>query len=669
MGGPATADLMFEQERNKDYITTLGRQKIYRIKGVDMRTLTQEWGPLLGRVALEDSSRDDAEFYVGPRSAILDGQVRVVSWVSPAAAVLFDSGTSWQGQQVRVKRRFQVRGHHVTGYSDAWVKSDGREAFPPPEAQPRLRPRPSARGASLIPGEGQAIGRRVNNAAEIERRKILRETMKGGRPRSKDLTPAAAQRPPKPNDEFLAANPDFAAALERGASAPPLGTVEDELVAALRAPRGEQLSSILPTLQPSQYRAVTSDPSSTFLFAGHPGTGKTVVATHRAAWLVNGDRSDSFDYILAVGPTESWASHVQGVIQDLGEVGRVEVRSMQGLLKFFLETDWVDSVERDNYMHTDEALGRLILRITEGRSRKAFAAAYSDLRAHRASRVEEQDLDLWCARLPAHADDALRQPELWPALALLKIRTDSFQKFQHVVVDEAQDIRPLEWMVLRALNAGQWTVVGDLNQRRTAFTPSSWEAVARYLGVERHDVVELEQGYRTTQQITDFASRLLGKRSRGRASAALGSGEEPRIIDARALGRTVEAAALTEAKRLANRHLGGRVAVITTQPGRLQAAAVRAGWERAGAKHKVGSFRRVNDDGIPLEFHLLHPNQARGLEFDGVVVVEPAEFRTLLGQHGGAGTHGPLYTSLTRANLSLTVVHWKPLPALLLPKR
>ncbi len=53
---------------------------------------------------------------------------------------------------------------------------------------------------------------------------------------------------------------------------------------------------------------------------------------------------------------------------------------------------------------------------------------------------------------------------------------------------------------------------------------------------------------------------------------------------------------------------------------------------------------------------VLEPEQARGLEFDAVVVVEPSAFPTRAGQHG------LLYTSLTRANRELVVVHSEPLP-------
>jgi DNA helicase IV len=53
---------------------------------------------------------------------------------------------------------------------------------------------------------------------------------------------------------------------------------------------------------------------------------------------------------------------------------------------------------------------------------------------------------------------------------------------------------------------------------------------------------------------------------------------------------------------------------------------------------------------------VLSPDEARGLEFDGAVVVEPADFPQ------NYGRRGPLYTALTRPNRELSVVHAKPLP-------
>lgn len=656
-------ELLYEQERNKDYIISLGRKRTYAIKGVDERALAAEWGPLLGRVSMASSADDDSEFYVGHRGVVLADQVRVVSWASPAAAVLFDGGNRWRGQEVRVKRRFHSRGHQVTGYVDTWFKRDGRPPFPALESQPsRPRPRPGSPDRGRSEKTLAEVVSTPNNLGEIERRRRLQEAMRQGRYNAQLTTErqSATRREPD-NEQFLTEHPQMAQALAITHTDPVPVSAEEALVAVLRAPRREALRSILPTLQPSQYEAVTSDPLADQLFIGHPGTGKTVIATHRAAWLTNPDREQALDYVLAVGPTDGWAAHVSQVIADLGEQDHVTVLSLPGLFHGFLESEWVPPRERDNYMDTDMALGDAILSITPQTSQLTFDQAYQRLRNYVPVGTPNAELMTWCKALPASLGEALRRTELWPALALLKIRIDRFTKFHHIVVDEAQDLRPLEWMVLRALNGGQWSIIGDLNQRRTAFTPSSWDHITELLDISDPKKTELEQGFRTTQQITDFAARLLDRRTRARTSAALGAGEAPHILDARALNRPVESTALSEVKRLAKRNPQWRIAVITTNVKRMGSAATQASWRRAGAKNRVGSYE-WGPGGQTALFHLLHPYQARGLEFDAVIVVEPADFPTLLGQFGGAGTHGPLYTSLTRANLHLSIVHWKPLP-------
>ena len=74
---------------------------------------------------------------------------------------------------------------------------------------------------------------------------------------------------------------------------------------------------------------------------------------------------------------------------------------------------------------------------------------------------------------------------------------------------------------------------------------------------------------------------------------------------------------------------------------------LKAGWRRADH----GNWREDS-----RELALRTPETARGIEFDGVVVVEPGEFPKNLGRVGA------LYTSLTRANRELCIVHFAPLP-------
>jgi superfamily I DNA/RNA helicase len=106
---------------------------------------------------------------------------------------------------------------------------------------------------------------------------------------------------------------------------------------------------------------------------------------------------------------------------------------------------------------------------------------------------------------------------------------------------------------------------------------------------------------------------------------------------------------VAEALRLAHVHEGGSVAVIAVNRRPLVREFRRSGFTMAGPES-----RTLTRNGRSVS--VLDAEEARGLEFDAVVVVEPAEFPKNLGRHG------LLYTSLTRANRQLAVVHALPLP-------
>jgi len=108
-------------------------------------------------------------------------------------------------------------------------------------------------------------------------------------------------------------------------------------------------------------------------------------------------------------------------------------------------------------------------------------------------------------------------------------------------------------------------------------------------------------------------------------------------------------AAVSAATEIFGRVEGGTVAIIATEPVSIQKHLERKGWEC-----DPGDFSTWKNGGAVLR--LLPPDRSRGLEFDGVVVVEPASFPLNLGRQG------VLYTALTRANRFLSVVHHRQLP-------
>ena len=216
----------------------------------------------------------------------------------------------------------------------------------------------------------------------------------------------------------------------------------------------------------------------------------------------------------------------------------------------------------------------------------------------------------------------------------------------HVVVDEAQDLSPMECRALgRRCSTGAATVLGDLAQGTTPWAASSWASLLSNLGKPETDVRELSVGYRVPRQILDYASSLLAViapelRPASSLRADPGALDIVRVPSA-ALAREVVAACARACAR------PGSVAVIAADP---QVRTLASALDAAGVEHGTpGSDARLT---------LVPVTLAKGLEFDHVIVVEPAR----IAQAEARGLQR-LYVALTRAVSRLTVVYAEPLPA------
>ena len=215
----------------------------------------------------------------------------------------------------------------------------------------------------------------------------------------------------------------------------------------------------------------------------------------------------------------------------------------------------------------------------------------------------------------------------------------------HVVIDEAQDLSPMECRALgRRCSTGAATVLGDLAQGTTPWAAPSWDSLLSHLGKADTGVRELSVGYRVPRQILDYASSLLAViapelRPATSLRADPGALDIVRVPSA-ALARELVAACVRAASR------PGSVAVIAADP---QVRSLARALDAAGVEHGTpGSDSRLT---------LVPVTLAKGLEFDHVIVVEPA----LIAQAEARGLHR-LYVALTRAVSRLTVLHAQPLP-------
>ncbi|MFF3749991.1 HelD family protein [Streptomyces sp. NPDC002018] len=204
-------------------------------------------------------------------------------------------------------------------------------------------------------------------------------------------------------------------------------------------------------------------------------------------------------------------------------------------------------------------------------------------------------------------------------------------EYAHVIVDEAQDLTPMQWrMVGRRGRHATWTVVGDPAQSSWSDPDEAAEARDEALGTRPRRRFTLTVNYRNPAEIAELAAKVLALAMPGMESprAVRSTGVEPRFSVVR--DGDLAAAVRAEAGRLLDR-VDGTVGVVVAMNRREQAARWLAGL--GGRVVALGSL------------------EAKGLEYDATVVVSPAE----IADESPAGLR-VLYVALTRATQQLTVV-------------
>ena len=214
-----------------------------------------------------------------------------------------------------------------------------------------------------------------------------------------------------------------------------------------------------------------------------------------------------------------------------------------------------------------------------------------------------------------------------------------YRTFAHVVVDEAQDVTPMQWrMLARRARGATWTVVGDWVQSAWPDVQEVRDALAAVLGKNRLRTVELTTNYRTSTEVAALAARLLARIDPGLQppAAVRSTGVDPLLVVGDVLSEVPPAV-----DRLLGQ-VGGTVGVV--------------------APH--GLVERVRDV-LPADPRLsvVDPWQVKGLEYDGCVVADPHGL-VAEAQHPVAGLRS-LYVALTRATQRLVVVSGEPLETLL----
>ena len=534
---------------------------------------------------------------------------------------------------------------------------------------------------------------------------------------------------------------------------------EDELLGAgeqgdstflreeIERPRSGPMRDIVATIQPEQDEIVRAPLAESVCVQGAPGTGKTAVGLHRAAYLLYTHGGQlARTGVLVVGPNRAFLRYIEQVLPTLGEVdveqttvadltARVPVRGTDRPEVAALKGDermaavlhralwgaiakpaddlqvplagrryrvpverlkrYVDDLRRrgrgdddQQVLHYTAGRERLAMSLAEDARRQKEAAGGSptDAETRRAARSPEVRAfcdAVWPARdAAALVCDLLSDPAVlgraarglldddeqaalrWPAVPR-SVRTAPWTAadavlvdevagllertggYGHVVVDEAQDLSAMQCRAIaRRLAAGSLTVLGDLAQATSPWSAGEWAPTLRGLGRPDTAVRPLVRGYRVPGEVLDYANRLLPVIAPG-LPAATAVRREPGSL-------TVRPAA----------DLAGPLAEVV---GELAAVPGSIGVVCADAEVD-GVAARLRDAGLPAEvladdgaaagrLAVVPAGLAKGLEFDAVVVVDPAAI-------AAAEPRGlqRLYVVLTRAVSRLVVLHRGDLP-------
>jgi DNA helicase IV len=231
-----------------------------------------------------------------------------------------------------------------------------------------------------------------------------------------------------------------------------------------------------------------------------------------------------------------------------------------------------------------------------------------------------------------------------------RARDDRTWTFGHAVIDEAQELSPMQWRLLaRRVPVRSMTIVGDVAQTGSAAGVTAWGDVLDTIAEGRWRLEELTVNYRTPAEVMDLATALL--EAHGIAVKPARSAREatwsPVAVrlpapDADSVTRAV--VEVVTADELALR--GGRIAVVTPRSGYgYLAAAVRS------------ALASGSDGDLGERVDVLSVDEVKGLEFDAVTVVDP---QAVLAE--SARGVNDLYVALTRPTQRLAVLHHGTLP-------
>ena len=229
---------------------------------------------------------------------------------------------------------------------------------------------------------------------------------------------------------------------------------------------------------------------------------------------------------------------------------------------------------------------------------------------------------------------------------------DRAPSLSHVMVDEAQDLSPMQCRALgRRCAAGSLTVLGDIAQGTSAWSADDWPTLLAHMGKPDTRLAILDRGFRVPAQIIEYAARLLPQIAPD-LSAPTSVRQAPGALHITATGSLTDAVIEACRDRLADE---GSIGIVAAD------AEIAGLHEQLSAAGLEAALLGRDEDALDTHRLVCVPaGLAKGLEFDSVIVAEPG--RIVAAEPRGLHR---LYVVLTRAVSTLHVIHAQPLPAAL----
>jgi DNA helicase IV len=497
------------------------------------------------------------------------------------------------------------------------------------------------------------------------------------------------------------------------------GGIPDPVLAEIGAERSGEMREIVSTIQAEQDIVIRAPIDQVLVVQGGPGTGKTAVALHRAAYLLFEHRGRlARDGVLVVGPNKAFLDYIANVLPSLGERS-VRQSTVDELCIPRVELSGEDDVELARWkgdaarLHDLTALALSAIRLPEDDIRipvgarthvidrdqfgewldtaKSGTSPLNQRRERMRSLAQRELLQR------TGSEDAWRQASVlkaainaaWPTQKPVRLvdrmlpgpsgkrrrwtRADQLLvdeansmlngspfTYGHVIVDEAQDHSAVALRVIgRRSPTGSMTLVGDVAQSTTPAGQERWSAVFDHLTVRSRPegtVADLTIGYRVPEPILMVANRLLPFTGvdATESRSVRRTGEPPSWLRVESSNLPVAVADLAVATKH-RRRISAVVAPISLHES-IRVAMMAIGLVAVDHVHELEAS----------ELPLFGPEAVKGLEFDGVIVVNPHEILSE-GTAQAVTERGArlLYVAMTRAVQELHFVTDADKPELL----